>query len=71
MTTWCSAVVVTACEWNPTEIDAHTDPPEGGLHRGDAVITVSNVRPYVRQQDGGGSVEFVVNVDFHRLFTSP
>jgi hypothetical protein len=58
-----SAVAVTACEWNPTAIDAGSDLPEGGLHRGDAVITVSNVRPYVREPGGVGGVEFVVTVD--------
>jgi hypothetical protein len=64
-----SAVVVTASEWSTTEGDSYSQPPVGALHRGDAIITVCNVRPYVRNYgnlpaDQGGGVEFVVNVDF-------
>jgi hypothetical protein len=64
-----SAVVVTVCEWGPTDVDAYSDPPIGSLHRGDAAISVSNVRPYVREYSNepaqqGGGVEFVINVDY-------
>jgi hypothetical protein len=61
-----SAVVVTASEWHPA---GGLFGNAGVLHRGDANIWVSNVRPYVRvvnaegvAQQGG--VEFVVNVDW-------
>jgi hypothetical protein len=56
-----SAVVITASEWLFGQA--------GTLHRGDANIWVSNVRPYVRSFDSdpvkqNGGVEFVVNVDW-------
>ena len=62
-----SAVTITASEWQPA---GGIFGRAGNLHRGDANIWVSNVRPYVRnpgtddlmQQNGG--VEFVINVDF-------
>jgi hypothetical protein len=63
-----SAVVVTVCEWDPNWFDVNEEHPIGSLHRGDAIMSVSNVRPYVREprmkwQQGGG-VEFVINVAY-------
>ena len=62
-----SAVVITASEW---QLIGGIAGRAGVLHRGDANIWVSNVRPYVRspnetdpvRQNGG--VEFVINVDW-------
>ncbi len=62
-----SSVMVTACEWQPA---GGVFGRAGSLHRGDANIWVSNVRPYVRAENEtdpvrqGGGVEFVINVDW-------
>ena len=58
-----SAVLITAAEWGPGNIDP-TDPFPGRPHLGDASVYVTNIGPHGDPGGEAGGVEFYIHVDF-------